>query len=60
MDYIVIPKLVADTEAKKNTVRDALISLFETNTANGNIKSWSMTINGKLVPAEDNESYSSE
>lgn len=60
MDYSMKINLVIDTEAKKNTFRDALKADIETQFASGNLKSWNMSINGVLVADEDTENYASE
>ena len=59
MDYSMKVTMVIDTESKKNTFRNALKNDLEAQYANGNLKSWNMSINGMLVAEEDNENYSS-
>lgn len=60
MDYNMKVSMVIDDLTKKNTFRDALKSDLEAQFANGNLKSWNMSVNGILVTAEDNENYSNE
>ena len=60
MDYIMRIAMVIDSESKKNAIRNSLKTSLEGQYTSGNLKSWNMDINGTLVPAEDNESYSSE
>jgi hypothetical protein len=60
MDYRMQATMVIDTAAKKDQFRDALLADLEAQYANGNLKSYSMTINGILVESEDSEQYQSE
>lgn len=52
--------MLIDTEVKKNNFRDFLINKLETEYGLGNLKSWSVNIEGVIIPNEDVESYSSE
>ena len=52
--------MTIDTKAKKDAFRDFLKNKLETEYGLGNIKSWSMNIEGVIKPDEDIESYSSE
>lgn len=60
MDYIMRVSMTIDTKAKKDAFRDFLKNKLETEYGLGNIKSWSMNIEGVIKPDEDIESYSSE
>lgn len=57
MDYTMTIRMVIDTEAKKNTIRNSLKTSLEQQYSLGNIKSWNMDIKGQVVPTEDHESY---
>lgn len=59
MDHEITIKLVIDTETKKDTIRDYMLDLFATHTANGNLKSWTLGVSGVLVASEDTENYTS-
>ena len=59
MDYRMQITVVIDTEGKKNTFRDSIISNLESQYTSGNVKIWDMSISGIIIPEEDSESYNS-
>ena len=57
MDYILRCNMRIDTESKKNTFRDFLLSNLSSQYEQGNLATWDLTVNGIVVPSEDSESY---
>ena len=59
MDYEMRISMVIEDETKKDSIRDYLLTALVDQHTAGNVKHWNMDVQGRVVPSEDSESYTS-